>query len=200
MMPDKPPIDSPEPPDPADLPPAAQWMMAQAAAAQAEPPQRAAADLAFTPLSQRRERVLGGLRGNDKLTAGLGTSAAAVLTEWGAAMGRHVVAETDGLDDAAAEELLQPRVRAIRQLMMSVARAAADPPPPGAAPLTDALRAADVTYGQRYAAPGRDAVGRALARWSAAAGRPAEQIAGLRAFIEGQLRPEAKGDANAAAA
>jgi hypothetical protein len=188
-----------DPPDPAELPPAAQWMMAQAAAAQSQPPERAAADLSFTPLPQRRERVLGGLRGNEKLTAGLGTAAAAALTEWGAAMGRHVVAETDGLDDAAAEELLQTRVRAIRQLMMSVARAAADPPPPGATPLADALRAADVVYGQRYDAPGRDAVGRALAYWAAGAGRPAEQIAGLRAFIEGQLRPEAKGDANVVA-
>ena len=131
-MPDKPSFDPPEQPDPADLPPAAQWMMAQAAAADTTP-ERAAAELSFTPLAQRRERVLGGLRGNDKLTAGLGTAAAAALTEWGAAMGRHVVAETDGLDDATA---------------------------------------------------------RALARWKADAGRPAEQIAGLRAFVEGQLRPE----------
>lgn len=187
-----------DPPDLSDLPPAAQWMMAHAAAAQNEPPQRAQADLSFTSLAQRRERVLGGLRGNDKLTTGLGTAAAAVLTEWGAAMGPHVVAETDGLDDATAEEILQPRVRAVRQLMMSVARAAADPPPPGATPLADALRAADVVYGQRYAAPERDAVGRALARWTAEAGRPAEQIAGLRAFIERQLRP-AEGDTDAAA-
>ncbi len=199
-MPDKPPLDSPEPPAPADLPPAAQWMLAQAAAAQSEPPERAAADLSFTPLARRRERVIGGLRGNDKLTAGLGTAAAAALVEWGAAMGRHVVAETDGLDDTAAEALLQRRVRAVRQLMMSVARAAADPPPPGATPLADALRGADVVYGRHYAAPGRDAVGRALAHWAADAGRPAEQIAGLRAFIEGQLRSESEVDTDAAAA
>ena len=189
-MPDKPPFDPPEAPDPAELPPAAQWMMAQAAAAHSAPPERAAAELSFTPLAQRRERVVGGLRGNEKLTAGLGTAAAAVLTEWGAAMGRHVVAETDGLDDAAAEEILQTRVRAARQLMMSVARAAADPPPPGVAPLDDALRAADAVYGRRYAAPGREAVGRALAHWAAGVGRPAQQIAGLRAFVEGQLRAE----------
>jgi len=165
-MPDKPPLDSPEPPDPTDLPPAAQWMLAQATAAQNEPPERAAA----------------------------------ALVEWGAAMGRHVVAETDGLDDAAAEELLQTRVRAVRQLMVSVARAAADPPPPGATPLADVLRGADVVYGQHYAAPGRDAVGRALAHWAADAGRPAEQIAGLRAFIEGQLRSESEVDTDAATA
>ena len=106
-------------------------------------------------------------------------------------MGRYVVAETEGLDDATAEEQLQTRVRAARQLMMSVARAAADPPPPGETPLADALRQADVVYGRRYAAPGRDAVGRALAHWAADAGRPAEQIAGLRAFVEAQLRPQA---------
>ena len=197
-MPDKTPLDPTEPPDSADLPPAAQWMMAQAAAAQDEPPERAAAQLSFTPLAQRRERVIGGLRGNEKLTAGLGTSAAAALTEWGAAMGRYVVAETEGLDDATAEEQLQTRVRAARQLMMSVARAAADPPPPGETPLADALRQADVVYGRRYAAPGRDAVGRALAHWAADAGRPAEQIAGLRAFVEAQLRPQAGTDADVA--
>ena len=197
-MPDKLPLDPAEPPDPADLPPAAQWMMAQAAAAHNEPPERATAQLSFTPLAQRRERVIGGLRGNEKLTAGLGTAAAAALSEWGAAMGRFIVAETEGLDDAAAEELLQSRVRAARQLMMNVARAAADPPPPGETPLADALRQADAVYGQRYAAPGRDAVGRALARWSADAGRPAEQIAGLRAFVEAQLRPQAGTDADVA--
>ncbi len=197
-MPDKTPLDPTEPPDSADLPPAAQWMMAQAAAAQDEPPERAAAQLSFTPLAQRRERVIGGLRGNEKLTAGLGTAAAAALSEWGAAMGRFIVAETEGLDDAAAEELLQSRVRAARQLMMNVARAAADPPPPGETPLADALRQADVVYGRRYAAPGRDAVGRALAHWAADAGRPAEQIAGLRAFVEAQLRPQAGTDADVA--
>ncbi len=196
-MPDKTPLDPAEPPDPADLPPAAQWMMAQAAANN-EPPERAAAELSFTPLAQRRERVIGGLRGNEKLTAGLSTAAAAALSEWGAAMGRFIVAETEGMDDATAEALLQSRVRAARQLMMNVARAAADPPPPGETPLADALRQADVVYGQRYAAPGRDAVGRALARWAADAGRPAEQIAGLRAFVEAQLRPEAGTDADAA--
>ncbi len=198
-MPDKPPFDPPEPIDPADLPPAAQWMMAQAAAAQNEPPERAAAELSFTPLAQRRERIIGGLRGNEKLIAGLGTAAAAALTEWGAAMGRAIVAETEGLDDAAAEDVLQTRVRAARHLMMSVARAAGDPPPPGETPLADALRQADVVYGRRYRAPGRDVVGRALARWAADAGRPAEQIAGLRAFIEAQVRPEAGTDADAAA-
>ena len=189
-MPDKPPFDPAEPPDPADLPPAAQWMMAQAAAAQNEPPERATAQLSFPPLAQRRERVIGGLRGNEKLTAGLGTAAAAALSEWGAAMGRFIVAETEGLDDTAAEDQLQSRVRAARQLMMSVARAAADPPPPGAMPLADALRHADAVYGRGYAAPEHDATARALARWKADAGRPAEQIAGLRAFVEGQLRPE----------
>ena len=114
-------------------------------------------------------------------------------------MGRHVVAKTDGLDDAAAESLLQTHVRAIRQLMMSVARAAADPPPPGAMPLADALRHADAVYGRGYAAPEHDATARALARWKADAGRPAEQIAGLRAFVEAQVRPEAGTDADAAA-
>ena len=197
-MPDKPPFDPAEPPDPADLPPAAQWMMAQAAAAQNEPPERATAQLSFTPLAQRRERIIGGLRGNEKLTAGLGTAAAAALSEWGAAMGRFIVAETEGLDDTAAEDQLQSRVRAARQLMMSVARAAADPPPPGATPLADTLRQADVVYGRRYATPGRDVVGRALAHWAADAGRPAEQIAGLRAFVEAQLRPEAGTEADVA--
>lgn len=195
-MSDKPPVDPPEPPDPADLPPAVQWMLAQAAAAPA--PERAQADLRFTPLPEREARISGSLRGNRKLTAGLKPDAAAALLDWGVAAGQLIVAETAGLDDATAEGILQSRVRAVRQMMIHIARAAADPPPPGATPLDDALRHADIAYGRRYAAPGPDATGRALARWSAAAGRPATQIAGLRAFVEGQLRPPAEGDAGAA--
>lgn len=188
----------PDEPQDSELPAAAQWMLAQAAAAAAAP-ERAAAELHFTPLPQREARIVSGLRANDKLTAGLEPAAAAALTEWGVAMGRFIVAETAGLDDATAEDILQTRVRATRQLMMHVTRAAADPPPPGAAPLDDALRLADVVYGRRYRAPDGDARGRALARWSAAAGRPATQIAALRTFVEGQVRPATEAGGNAAA-
>ena len=187
-MSDRPPDDLPDGPDPAELPAAAQWMMAQAAAANAAT-ERAESELHFTPLPEREARIVGGLRANRKLTGGLEPAAAAALTEWGAAMGRFIVAETDGLDDATAEGLLQTRVRAARQLMIHVARAAADPPPPGVEPLDTALRQADIVYGRRYRAPDGNAVGRALAHWSAAAGQPARQIAGLRAFVEGQIRP-----------
>ena len=179
-----------------ELPAAAQWMLAQAAAAGAAP-ERAAAELHFTPLHEREARIVSGLRANDKLTAGLEPAAAAALTAWGVAMGRFIVAETEGLDDAAAEGLLQTRVRAARQLMMHVARAATDPPPPGVAPLNEALRHADAVYGRRYRAPDAAAAGRALAHWAAAAGQPAAQIAGLRTFIEGRLRPETGADAAA---
>ena len=188
-MSDRPPDDLPDGPDPAELPAAAQWMMAQAAAADTAAV-RAKPELYFTPLPEREARIVDGLRANDKLTAGLAPAAAAALTEWGAAMGRFVVAETDGLDDATAEGLLQTRVRAARQLMIHVARAATDPPAPGVGPLDTALRQADIVYGRRYRAPDGIAVGRALARWSAAAGHPAWQIAELRAFVEAQVRPE----------
>ena len=188
-MSDRPPDDLPDAPDPAELPAAAQWMMAQAAAANTAT-ERAESELHFTPLPEREARIVGGLRANRKLTDGLEPAAAAALTKWGAAMGRFIVAETDGLDDATAEGLLQTRVRAARQLMIHATRAAADPPPPGVEPLDTALRQADIVYGRRYRAPDGDAVGRALARWSAAAGQPARQIAGLRAFVEGQIRPQ----------
>ncbi len=188
-MSDSPPDDLPEAPDPAELPAAAQWMMAQAAAANT-PAERAESELRFTSLPEREARIVGGLRANHKLTAGLEPGAAAALTEWGAAMGRFVVAETAGLDDATAEGILQVRVRAARQLMVHVARAITDPPPPGVAPLDTALRQADIVYGRRYRAPDGNAVGRALAHWSAAAGQPARQIAGLRSFVEEHIRPQ----------
>jgi hypothetical protein len=197
-MTDDPPIEPTPPLDPAELPAAAQWMLSQAQSAGG--PERAAAELRYTPLAEREARIVGGLRANTKLTAGLGPEAAVALSEWGAAMGRHVVAETAGLDDAAAEDVLQARIPAARQLMIHVARATADPPPPGTTPLAEALRLADVVYGRRFAAPQREAVGRALARWAADAGQPAQQIAKLRAFIEGQLRPEGGEDADAASA
>ena len=183
--------------NPADLPPAAQWMLAQAgAAAQAE--SRAEPALTFTPLAERERRIAGGLRGNKRLAAGLDESAAGVLRDWAAALGRPITAATEGLDDAAAEPVLQQRVRAARTLLRRVAQAAADPAGRPAR-LSDIAPQLSIAYHPDYRRPGAREAAPFLAEWAALAGQPAARIAALRAYVEGRLAEEHKDEDGAPA-
>ena len=60
-----------------------------------------------------------------RLTEGLDGDAAETLMALGLDMGRVIVRDTGGLDDATAEDVLQPRVRAVRRLMMAAGQATA---------------------------------------------------------------------------
>lgn len=173
-----------------DPPAAVQWMMQQAAAGQsaASLPVAAGDRLANSlapgdaekALAARRQRVADALRGNDRLTAGLSGEAAEALEEWGLALARDVVSDTAGLDDAAAEDVLQPRVRAVRRLMMAAAAAtSADPADPD-----EWLAQAAVALGDRFAPPDAAQQAALATQWRSLAGRPGEQIATLRRFIE----------------
>ncbi len=180
---------------PTDPPAAVQWMMQQAAAGQSAAALPVAAsdrltnslsptstgdEAAEKTLAARRQRVADALRGNDRLTAGLSGEAADALMAWGLELSQAVVDDTAGLDDAAAEDVLQPRVRAVRRLMMAAAAATGDGP-------TDAaewLAQAAVALGDRFAPPNAAQQAALAARWLALTGRPVEQIAALRCFIE----------------
>lgn len=176
---------------PADPPAAVQWMMQQAAAglSAASLPVASGDRLANSlapgdaekALTARRQRVADALRGNDRLTARLSGDAADALMAWGLALSQTVVSDTAGLDDAAAEDVLQPRVRAVRRLMMAAAEATtgSDPADP-----TEWLAQAAVALGDRYAPPDASQQAALQAQWRALAGRPADQIAALRRFIE----------------
>lgn len=179
--------------EPATDPPAAvQWMMQQAAAGQsaATLPTASGDWLANslvpagvpteTALAARQQRVADALRGNDRLTGGLAGEAAEALLAWGLALARDIVSDTGGLDDASAEDVLQPRVRAVRRLMMAAAEATSA----GLSEPADWLAQAAVALGDRFAPPDATQQAALAAKWRALAGRPREQIATLRRFIE----------------
>lgn len=175
---------------PTDPPAAVQWMMQQAAAGQSAAALPVAAGdrlanslssgAAEKALANRRQRVADALRGNDRLTAGLSGDAADALMAWGLEMSQAVVGDTAELDDAAAEDMLQPRVRAVRRLMMAAAAATgSDPADPA-----EWLAQAAVALGDRFAPPNAAQQAALGAQWRTLSGRPAEQIAALRRFIE----------------
>ncbi len=181
-----------DPEAPADPPAAVQWMMQQAAAGQSAallPPDwdelvaagRAALP-ADTALAARRRRIDDALRGNDRLTGGLPGEAAEALLALGLDVARGIVDDTAALDDAAAEDILQPRVRALRRLMMAAAQAAqSDAEPPG---IEEWLKRAAVALGDRFRPPGEADLEALRRQWSALAGHPTQQIALLRPFID----------------
>lgn len=186
----------PQPDETAAEPPAAvQWMLQQAAAGQSAatlPP--ATGDtpaLGLAPVSSeaalaaRRERVADALRGNPRLTEGLPDDAAAALMALGLEMARKVVDDTAGLDNAAAEDILQPRVRAVRRFMMAAAGAA---PTLTAEDAAEWARQASIALGDHFRPPD-DAAERALAdAWRDEGDRPSGRIAALRRFIEAHSR------------
>ena len=181
--------ESPAEESPTDPPAAVQWMMQQAAAGQtaASLPVAAGDRLANSlapgntdkALAVRRQRVADALRGNDRLTEGLSGDAAEALRDWGLEMSRAVVDDTAGLDDASAEDVLQPRVRAVRRLMMAAAAATGGPADPA-----EWLAQAAVALGDHFAPPDAAQEAALAAQWRALDGRPGEQIAALRRFIE----------------
>jgi hypothetical protein len=183
--------DEPQPDETAADPPAAvQWMMQQAAAGQSAamlPPSTGDAPvlgLAAMPaeaaLAARRQRVAEALRGNPRLTEGLPDDAAEALMALGLEMARKVVDDTADLDDAAAEDILQPRVRAVRRFMMAAAEAVT-------AITTDDVsgwtRQASIALGDHFSPPDNAAEKALAAAWRDAVGRSATRIATLRRFI-----------------
>lgn len=173
-----------------DPPAAVQWMMQQAAAGLSSASLPAVADdrLAIAPaspeatLAARQQRVAEALRANERLTAGLPGDAAAALLDMGLALAGQVVADTAELADAAAEDVLQPRARAVRRLMMAAAEAAPRPAPPTEA-TAEWTRQAAIALGDRFAPPDAAAERSLTAEWRAA-GRPVDRIAALRRFID----------------
>jgi hypothetical protein len=141
-------------------------------------------------LAAREQRIDDALRGNARLVEGLPGEAAGVLLALGLDIARLVVRDTAELDDASAEDVLQPRVRAVRRLMMAAARATG----PDEASVTPAewLEQAAIALGDRFTPPDELAAAAFGGAWRALRGRPAEQITALRRFIEDHAgRPDA---------
>ncbi|NOY99044.1 MAG: hypothetical protein GXP40_07565 [Chloroflexi bacterium] len=71
-------------------------------------------------LTNRIRRVVESILENESLADGLDTSAAEALQAWGIASMSRIAEDTGGLDDEAAEQVMYPRLRAVRRLMRAV--------------------------------------------------------------------------------
>ena len=76
-------------------------------------------------IGARVQRVIEELTGNEALLEMLETEAATELLDWGIEMATSLVKRTEGMDDADAEQILLPRLKAVRQMMRSVGNWAA---------------------------------------------------------------------------
>lgn len=175
-----------------DPPAAVQWMMQQAAASQATSALPAPAEklpvLALAPavgdrrMVEREKRVVGALRGNDRLTEGLSGAAADLLLEWGLDLARGVVGDTAGLADEAAEDILQPRVRAVRRLMMAIGQAVKATE--ASAGFDSWLEQAAIALGGHFVPPTAAQAQDLRRQWQALAGQPEKQVALARGFVD----------------
>ncbi len=68
-------------------------------------------------VERRASRAAESILENESLTADLNDDAAQVLITWGIDCAEMVAQRTVGLDDTEAEEIMAPRLRAIRRLM-----------------------------------------------------------------------------------
>jgi hypothetical protein len=80
----------------------------------------------MTDLEKRLHQAMGSMIGNESLAASLDEDAAGDLSSWGEATAKWLVEGTDGMDDAAAEEYLAPRLLALRLLMRAIGRLAGE--------------------------------------------------------------------------
>ena len=76
-------------------------------------------------LNARMERVIEQLSGNEALLGMLETEAATEMLNWGIATAKALIKRTGELDDFAAELMLLPRLKAIRQSMRAIGNWAA---------------------------------------------------------------------------
>lgn len=76
-------------------------------------------------IGSRVQRVIEEITGNEALLDMLDTDAATEMLDWGIEMATSLVKSTQGVDEAAAEQELQPCLKAVRQTMRSVGNWAA---------------------------------------------------------------------------
>lgn len=73
----------------------------------------------------RVQRAIEELTGNEALLEMLETEAAEEMLNWGISMVTWLAEQSEGMDDSAAESMLMPRLKAVRQWMRSVGNWAA---------------------------------------------------------------------------
>ena len=73
----------------------------------------------------RIKKIVDEMRGNEALSEMLDADAAAEMLNWGIAAATSIVKGTDDLDDVAADLMLLPRLKAVRQSIRSIGNWAA---------------------------------------------------------------------------
>lgn len=71
-------------------------------------------------LDDRIERAKKEISGNESLLEMLEEDAAIEMFDWGQALATSIASDTDGMDDAAADEAMAPRLKALRQALRSI--------------------------------------------------------------------------------
>lgn len=76
-------------------------------------------------IDSRIHKAVQEIAGNEALLQMLDADAAAEMLNWATATATSLVKETEGLEDAAADEILAPRLKALRQSLRSMGNWAA---------------------------------------------------------------------------
>ncbi|HSJ88641.1 MAG TPA: hypothetical protein VK909_15625 [Anaerolineales bacterium] len=71
-------------------------------------------------IEERVRRAIEEIAGNEALLEMLETEAADEMLEWGKTWAISIVNQTEGMDEAEAEQIAPPRLKAVRQTMRSV--------------------------------------------------------------------------------
>jgi hypothetical protein len=79
----------------------------------------------MTDIEARVQKAVEEISGNEALLEMLETDSAAEMLEWGKSMVTSLVRETEDMDDETAEAALEPRLKAVRQLIRSTGNWAA---------------------------------------------------------------------------
>ncbi len=133
-------------------------------------------------MEKRLQREIEGLYGNENLTTNLDDTSAKVFLKWAEDRVRNIVTSTEDLDDAAADESMYPRLKAVRRLARYVNQAIADQV---AAPelLDKIIEQARVMYGESFAEPDHQKLQAMLMGRS----DPSDFIQALKIFLEGDV-------------
>jgi hypothetical protein len=76
----------------------------------------------MSDMEKRLHRVIVNMTGAESLAASLDEDAAGELLLWGEAAAKKIVDETEGMDDESAEEMMAPRLRALRLMLRALGR------------------------------------------------------------------------------
>ncbi len=149
-------------------------------------------------VTQRVRRVAERILENESLTADLDDEAAQALLDWGLDWGEKIARNTADLEDTAAEELMSPKLRALRRLMRTVnrwlgAQQEADAEQ-RASYLANITAHAATIHGGEFTPPDEDHCQDFLMRQAELADQPSVVIANLRLLLEDSVLTAGGGD------